>query len=595
MDQVMLNEKEKEILQMKLKIAEMSRKRKTTAAQKEAIDSSPAPQKGEAPPQMTTSTQSTPSLLPSALPGIASVAPASQTHKRTLDSARTPESKRQRRAAINSTLHSLKTELDIGKARLAQLEKELVEARAAHDQKERERDELIKELESYGIDTEGMPDEELQAQKDELELQRTMESEFQTGVAEPVVTPHDPIHTTDHHIEEFEAAEQNHSVAPKDVEPSFEARNKSPAPEEVMLDTSAQSTIHAENSAQTGAPQPIVEEAPIPATAPTDIVDAATPVDDDADFYSPEPAIPPATVSQPSMEQYPQAQDVKSLSEEGEVEMSVSPSPAEDEEEYEPEEPQTVTTGSVAGPQIQGSEQANSAMATQSSISATSLDDEGEIYEPPELTEIIPDTENSADDGSAPHMQPVDEDEPRAMDISTSSSDESESQPSPSDTEAPASISFNHPLEPSVGIADDLAPELQPEPVPSEETAIEQIVRVVPARMSITNAEQPAPEDHIADPTRFVPYESPLRMFKSYRYHSQYSQDVAGGFLSMTYSHQIDPTNPLCRFESVGGTCNDPHCDGQHFQSMGITGAYWRTIILYPLSLPPWSLADFQI
>ncbi|KAF2272345.1 uncharacterized protein EI97DRAFT_385907 [Westerdykella ornata] len=61
-------------------------------------------------------------------------------------------------------------------------------------------------------------------------------------------------------------------------------------------------------------------------------------------------------------------------------------------------------------------------------------------------------------------------------------------------------------------------------------------------------------------------------MFKSYRYHPNYSQDVAGGFLSLTYSHQIDPEKPLCRFEAVGGTCNDPHCDGQHFREMKISG-----------------------
>ncbi|KAF2264228.1 hypothetical protein CC78DRAFT_533449 [Lojkania enalia] len=61
-------------------------------------------------------------------------------------------------------------------------------------------------------------------------------------------------------------------------------------------------------------------------------------------------------------------------------------------------------------------------------------------------------------------------------------------------------------------------------------------------------------------------------MFKSYRYHPHYSQDVAGGYLSMTYSHQIDPEKPLCRFESDGGICNDDQCEGQHFREMVISG-----------------------
>jgi hypothetical protein len=63
-------------------------------------------------------------------------------------------------------------------------------------------------------------------------------------------------------------------------------------------------------------------------------------------------------------------------------------------------------------------------------------------------------------------------------------------------------------------------------------------------------------------------------MFKSYRYHPNFANDVEGGFLSLTYSHQIDPEKPLCPYEAVGGTCNDPQCVGQHFKDMGISGQY---------------------
>ncbi|KAG9377237.1 zf-C3H1 domain containing protein [Pyrenophora tritici-repentis] len=74
------------------------------------------------------------------------------------------------------------------------------------------------------------------------------------------------------------------------------------------------------------------------------------------------------------------------------------------------------------------------------------------------------------------------------------------------------------------------------------------------------------------EPVRFTPYESPLRMFKSYRYHPSYAQDISGGFLSMTFSHQIDPEKPFCQYESAGGSCNDPECPDQHFREAAITG-----------------------
>lgn len=83
---------------------------------------------------------------------------------------------------------------------------------------------------------------------------------------------------------------------------------------------------------------------------------------------------------------------------------------------------------------------------------------------------------------------------------------------------------------------------------------------------------------------KFTPYASPLRMFKSYRYHPSYAHDVAGGFLSLTFSHQIDPQKPLCQYESAGGTCNDAACPDQHFQDLNITGASkhqpWHPLLL---------------
>ena len=75
----------------------------------------------------------------------------------------------------------------------------------------------------------------------------------------------------------------------------------------------------------------------------------------------------------------------------------------------------------------------------------------------------------------------------------------------------------------------------------------------------------------------FTPYDSPLKMFKSFRYHPLYISQVAGGFKSLTYSHNINLEKPVCRWELAGGICNDDSCESQHFRDMTLTGASLRT------------------
>ncbi|MCJ1473992.1 hypothetical protein MMC13_002648 [Lambiella insularis] len=72
----------------------------------------------------------------------------------------------------------------------------------------------------------------------------------------------------------------------------------------------------------------------------------------------------------------------------------------------------------------------------------------------------------------------------------------------------------------------------------------------------------------------YTPYKSPLSIFTSYRYHPGYISEVSGGFRSLTYSHKINPKEPLCRWELAGGMCNDNSCKDQHFRSMYLTGAF---------------------
>lgn len=70
----------------------------------------------------------------------------------------------------------------------------------------------------------------------------------------------------------------------------------------------------------------------------------------------------------------------------------------------------------------------------------------------------------------------------------------------------------------------------------------------------------------------FTPYESPLKQFKSFRYHPRYLKEVSNGFRSLTYSHTINPEIPLCRYE-LDGVCNDDSCQSQHLRSIGLSGA----------------------
>ncbi|KAI9772733.1 MAG: hypothetical protein M1840_000328 [Geoglossum simile] len=85
---------------------------------------------------------------------------------------------------------------------------------------------------------------------------------------------------------------------------------------------------------------------------------------------------------------------------------------------------------------------------------------------------------------------------------------------------------------------------------------------IPPKQKAVIPIEKPTSKEY------FTPYISPLKQFRAYRYHRNYLKDVPGGFRSLTYSHNIDANKPLCMFETSGGVCNDPGCQGQHFRDM---------------------------
>ncbi|KAI9726939.1 MAG: hypothetical protein M1828_000287 [Chrysothrix sp. TS-e1954] len=101
-------------------------------------------------------------------------------------------------------------------------------------------------------------------------------------------------------------------------------------------------------------------------------------------------------------------------------------------------------------------------------------------------------------------------------------------------------------------IADDDAPELQPDPV-----------RDSPENNAVNHSKMTIEFE------RFEPYDSPLRLFKSYRYHPQYLKSVSQGYQSLTYSHNIDANLQMCSYDLLG-ICNDGSCSRQHIKSMSL-------------------------
>lgn len=101
----------------------------------------------------------------------------------------------------------------------------------------------------------------------------------------------------------------------------------------------------------------------------------------------------------------------------------------------------------------------------------------------------------------------------------------------------------------------------------------------------------PVSEPHVQDPATltslqsdadrgpagasfFTPYETPLKNFRAYRLHPEYSNNVRDGFRSITYSNRILPNEMFCPTELMGKACEDSTCDFQHFRDVKIPGAW---------------------
>ncbi|KAF2202331.1 hypothetical protein GQ43DRAFT_314342 [Delitschia confertaspora ATCC 74209] len=514
--------------------------------------------------------------------------PGSVEVARTTTSVDAPDWRKQRRAEIESGLPSLDASLAENAARLSQLRQEMERLEADNRKRIQDKENLIKELESLGIDTEGMPHEELQAKKNEIVQQIENEAALQayaentqsvqvSGNAKSSAKTVESIPATGA-PPGMKTAPMKEMDIPKQAGliPGLAVATDSGVLDSVrggdMGSTVNESVEKRKQQIALGPDaQPLeTKDNPSASTAPAHV--SASPIaasngdvamDDAEDFYSLEPdaallsdeKTKQGVVLPDGISQISAASDPRSPSEEGEVAMSES---SEEEEEYEPEEPEVVPP--TAAPISPPGGRAREAVVTSLPVSSPS-DEEEDAYKPPEINPqagdpqptSVPEVSANGEGRSGTEEYVTEDDDAMSLASDDSdSSEESDYEPLQNDSQSPNGA------EPPSNATDHLAPQPQPTDAPERQVTISE--PTLSTNLS-TN-----------DTTPYVPYESPLRMFKSYRYHPNFSKEVAGGFSSMTYSHQIDADRPLCSFEASGGICNDPRCEGQHFKDLAISG-----------------------
>ncbi|KAF7592636.1 hypothetical protein BBP40_012658 [Aspergillus hancockii] len=159
-------------------------------------------------------------------------------------------------------------------------------------------------------------------------------------------------------------------------------------------------------------------------------------------------------------------------------------------------------------------------------------------------------TENHADMSMSSGEQPNEMTEDQASDYSMVS--ETYEPPEPEANASPANSAYTPPFSPAS--PGPIEPTELRSPVQESENAGEppmvhvQDTGVTQSGEDTQNSQRPGDSEH-----KFSPYVSPLKVFKAYRYHPNYTDDVTGGYRSLTYSHNIDPMVYLCPFEGAGG------------------------------------------
>jgi hypothetical protein len=467
---------------------EMDDKTKKQAALKERLQKKIEEQKRQAEQKRLASVQNSPRTLPQQASLVPKPSNGQEVYR---------EPKRRRKADIEAEKSALDVEIAENAARLEQITKEL-ESLTANDKKMRRNKERLQvELESLGIDTEGMPHAELQAKKDEIEREQGVALETLTATANlPATSPATKRPAAAAAPMPAQTVFSSGSDSQYPSQPSVSSRGIPGLNASFLLASSPSTTA---NHGTTEQQNPMPHKAPEPAIQAEQVIPVkhlavasvhgtvsnnpskpATPVDDEEDFYSPEPAeiLPFAdhlgTVSRSTAL-------VRSPSEEGEMAMSES-----DEEDYEPEEPkeQLMHAPISNDHTLEPSTTVVTAQASSSGsllVSTPANEDEDEDpYEPPDVDQPMTNIESGAattEHKSTAQQVEIEEEE---MDMSTSSDENSDSDTSsePSEEEPnrlALALSRKNPGS-SVTVADDLAPELQPDASAGASVSQERVV-----------------------------------------------------------------------------------------------------------------------
>ncbi|KAK7537081.1 uncharacterized protein J3D65DRAFT_696181 [Phyllosticta citribraziliensis] len=459
--------------------------------------------------------------------------------------------KTRRRAEIESGLTAFDADLSKNMSRLEQLRREMEQLEEDNRRRQKEKNDLANELENLGIDTEGMAHEELQAKKEEIMQQKEEAREAEASMAqdfheEKELSPNESLHAgadkSMANADDEDGGSQEHSIR----ENPTTTEQPQAQPEELSKSTEGQSSPRASSIMD------VSEEESEDASDKTDAEMEMSDSEVDENFAAPE-----------AIGESPESGEAGSQEQQQPAATGQLEADADSEDFYSPEPMPRASTPEAADDAMD--------IASDSSSSASSEADE-EDYTPPgnDPVEVVQD-QTSPNGGGDASSEAMDEGEDDYEPSDALPAAAHTSSPSPSETSVPkfesehpslrnfpTSASHSGSEAPSQTpevtiITDDVAPELQSRPETSRDSS--------QARSTGDIKTQPF----------FTPYESPLKMFKAYRYHPSYTESVSGGFKSLTYSHEIDPMKPICPFEAAGGICNDPECDGQHFRGMGIS------------------------
>lgn len=431
-----------------------------------------------------------------------------------------PEWRKKRRAELQSDLESRDQDLGSTAAKIAEMQRQLAQLQEEQLRQQQARETLAKELEELGVDTEGMSHEEMQATKDDIEAAQQQSLTMQD---QGVPTNNGPAHTPAAPI----------TTGPNSAPAQLAEEETVLLPGEVMVSV----LVSTDNAWAAEGITPISDdlytwmcltiivnepspshEAEVQSTSEDDAMSIDTTDEND---NVPVATIPPATEAAKKDDNRPWS--------------SYKFDGIDVNDVYDPEDPLSSDDLDVEmnkpqaekGPQAETSAQLISSAHT-AATEVNQVKGEDEAYDPADLVLTAP----------AEPSHPPKEDSPIIQDTENA----------------------------------DVAILATQEATERWLSALEQ-----PETSAASAADMPKPE-----PRPYVPYESPLSMFKAYRFHPEYSQKVSG-FRSLTYSHAIEPFTEFCATELNGGVCNDTTCHFQHFGK----GVVELTGTCHPVLIPP--------